>query len=65
MSELKKIVKISERNKEELDKLKEELQVSSLDSVITDLLTTAKAYKIIQARENKISRLKKSKKQSE
>jgi hypothetical protein len=65
MSELKKIVKISERNKEELDKLKEELQVSSLDSVITDLLTTAKAYKIIQARENKISRLKKSKKQSD
>jgi hypothetical protein len=65
MSELKKIVKISERNKGELDKLKEELQVSSLDSVITDLLTTAKAYKIIQARENKISRLKKSKKQSD
>jgi len=59
MAELTKLIKISEQNKEILEDRKKRNGMTSLNSVIDDLLNKADAYEMIQDREKKISRLKK------
>jgi len=59
MAELTKLIKISEQNKEILEDRKKRNGMTSLNSVIDDLLNKVDAYEMIQDREKKISRLKK------
>jgi hypothetical protein len=55
------LVRIEDNTKKELERIREK-EGGNINTVIQNLITKAKAYDIIEAKESKITKLKKGKK---